>query len=257
MKTLQEHLDTTGAFYSFIIDLVWDQHRRHPDRSCGWILVNWTMFRYLQREGVPDVSGITPFMEHYIETADALQGKSESAFREGMESLRAALLERAASLYPATFGQHPMYQPGCSFRWQQGSSGELPPTFCIFHMYNALAPKSFLADPAYFTGSLERIIVESAEKGCTTLYTMTWLNSNEHFLRFFPEEWHNNLGIPYESFGNDLGVNGQFINAAGNLNVPNARYVLETGRLRYQPRKSHCSFEAALAHLKRLSEKEN
>ena len=117
---------------------------------------------------------------------------------------------------------------------------------------NGIPPKSFLNEPDYFAGNLLRIMDE-AEKDfpCDTIYTFTWLNSEPRFLRFFADEWQENLSEPHPGISSNIGFLGQFINARGGLNRRTAEKFLETGELPFKPRRSHCSCAAMRAHLNR------
>lgn len=252
MKSLREHLEFTNECYSFILDFIAMYHAQHPEESCGTILDKRTMFRFIQRETPRDPPANSDFVCLFINTADAAEKNGMDAWREAMERLRPKLLEQVAAFYPASLAPHPMFPPGCSFRFDEDPRPDMPPTWCVFHMTNALRPKSFLGDPDYMAAELRRIMDESEKlRGCDTLCTGTWLNSHPRFLAFFPEEWRENLGPENWDFANNLGVNGQFLDAAWNLNRKTADYVLETGTPRYPQRPSHCSFMAMRKHLEK------
>ena len=91
------------------------------------------------------------------------------------------------------------------------------------------------------------------EHGCKTMYTATWLNSLPAFLRFFPQEWQDNLShTPNDNIGPTLGWQGQFINRYGLLNQATAAQYLQTGVLPYARQEAFCSFDALRKHLASL-----
>ena len=247
MKPLQEYLQDTLEFYAFVIDFIIRRHADKPELSYRYILEKETIFRWLLRTTRMDLSVNPPIMTPFLEAAE--KSADDIQFRQNMEALRGMLAEYITQIYPGIPPEHPMYRDGKCLRFQQGNSPDFPANLCIFHMFNSISPKSFLADEAYFLGELERIMTEAEALGCDTLFTTTWLNSNPRFLQMMPREWNENLGQPLYELGNNLGVNGQFIMADGSLNRKTAAYFLENGKIKYPPRSSRCSFENLKKHI--------
>lgn len=247
MKPLQEYLQDTQDFYSFVIDFTIRRHRDMPDLSYRHILEKETIFRWTLRTSKMDLFENPPVMTPFLDAAE--KSTDDTQFRTNMEALRDTLTEYITEIYPGIPPEHPMYAPGHCLRFEQGTTEEYPSNICIFHLFNGISPKSFLADEAYFLGELERIMTAAEKLGCDTLYTSTWLNSNPRFLQLMPQEWNDNLSDPSYNLANHLGVNGQFIMADGGLNKKTAAYFLENGRIKYPPRRSRCSFENLRKHI--------
>ena len=247
MKPLQEYLQDTLDFYSFVIDFTIRRHADMPELSYRHILEKESIFRWLLRTSRMDLFKNPPIMTPFLEAAE--KSADDTQFRQNMEALRETLSGYIQEIYPAIPPEHPMYGKDHCLRFEQGNSDAFPANICHFHMFNSISPKSFLADEAYFIGELERIMTEAEQLGCDTLYTKTWLNSNPRFLQLLPQEWSDNLEPPVYTLANHLGVNGQFVTADGGLNRKTADYFLENGKIKYPPRSSRCSFENLKKHI--------
>jgi hypothetical protein len=247
MKPLQEYLNDTRDFYNFAIEFAIRRHKDVPTLSYDMALDKESIFRWLFRTTKMDLFKNPPEMAQFLEAAAS--AADDDDLRNKMNALWPVMEEYIKKIYPGIPEIHPEYGPGRSLRFNQGNSDAFPPNICIFHLFNGLAPKSFLADEAYFYNELERIVNEAEKLGCDTLYTGTWLNSNQRFLALMPEEWNNNLSEPMYEMYNNLGTNGQFVSASVGLNKVTAAYFLEHGKLKYPRRTSRCSFANVRKHI--------
>lgn len=231
---IEEFLNNATKCWHFAIDIAWDQNQRNNDISRGTCLKDRSFFRSLL-----GTDQISVFMQA-VELADKV------ATKEDMDVLLPQILEHMKTKFPPSLASNE-YEEGMSVRY-----ATLANNYCYLHFRNAKYPESFLKYPAYFAQNI-KYIMDKAQKehNCNTLYTATWLNSLPKFLKFFPQEWHDNLTdtIPY---GPTMGWQGQFINGAGLLNEATAKKFLETGVLPYARRESHCSFEEMRKHLTKL-----
>ena len=230
---------------TFAIRYVRDQHRRRPEVPRAE-LMGQTLLHYLLRKEPGEPPDRDPLELEAAALADRVDDEA------AMEELRRKIVARVKEIYPATLGPQRIFKPGMALRFDRPHY-DLPGRWCVFHIYNPLQPKSILDDVPYMIRNF-RFIMDESEKtyGCDTLYTYTWLNSLPQWLRFFPEEWSANRGVPDTVIKGNLGYLGQFLNAAGNLNWNNAEYLLTTGTLKYPRRASYCTFEAMRRHLDSL-----
>ena len=218
--------------WQFTLDVTWDQNRRHPELTRGQCLEERSYLHTLLGTNQAEV---------FIK---ARQMADEVAEKEEMNVLLPEVMQFVEeNKYPVTL-DHPEFEPGRSFRFNL-----LPNNWCYIHIRNARMPKSFLSDPAYVAENL-RYVMDRAEKehNCDVIYTATWLNDAYPFLRYFPEEWQNNLADTMD-FGPTMGWQGQFINAQGLLNEAAAARFLKTGVLPCARRESHCSFAVLREYL--------
>ena len=231
---IEEFLNNAKKCWYFAIDVAWDQNMRHNELSRGTCLKDRSFLRSLL--GTDQAKVFT----EAVELADKVATKAE------MDVLLPKILEYMKEKFPPTLESNE-YEEGLSIRY-----ATLANNYCYIHFRNAKRPDSFLNCPEYFAQNL-KYIMDKAQKehNCDTLYTATWLNSLPKFLRFFPQEWHDNLKDTID-FGATLGLQGQFINSAGLLNEATAKKFLETGVLPYARRESHCSFEEMRKHLTKL-----
>ena len=231
---IETFLHNATLCWHFAIDVTWDQNLRNPDITRGECLKVRSFFRTLL--GTDQI----PLYFEAIELADKVKDKEE------MDILLPQLLEYMKTKYPPSL-TNKEFEEGMTIRY-----ATLTNNYCYMHFRNAKYPESFLKYPDYFAYNL-KYIMDKAEKenNCDTLYTATWLNSLPKFLQFFPEEWHQNLADT-GPFGPTMGWQGQFINGAGLLNEVTANKFLETGKLPYDRRESHCSFKEMRKHLTKL-----
>ncbi len=245
MKSLEEHLKFADDCFTFSMQFIWDQQRRHPEKTRKE-LMGLTLFHYLLRKVAEE-----PFEKVPLEL-ELLDRVEKAETPEEMEPLRQKVIDHVRSIYPNTLGPNACFEKGRTLRYDDPHY-DLPGKWCVFHIYNAKAPESIFDDPQYMAENFRYIMDESeARFGCDHLFTFTWLNSLPQWLSFFPQEWIDNRGYPYPGIVGNLGCLGQFINARGNLNKKNADYLLSTGTLRYPRRAAVCSFSAMRQHLKEM-----
>jgi len=122
-----------------------------------------------------------------------------------------------------------------------------------FHIANMIEPHSIFEDPDYLKQCLT-LLCWSVENvvGCDSVATHSWLNQNPAWLKYFPEEWHRNLGEPCTDIQWHYGFWGQFINARGTFNKKFGNHLRETGKFPYYPTGSFCRISALREHLKNL-----
>lgn len=230
-------LDNAADAWQFSLDVAWDQNRRHPELSRGKCLRERSFLRTLLQTDQAEVFAKACVM------ADKVDDKYE------MDILLPELLGyMEENLYPPSL-DNPEFAPGRSFRYALNDKH-----YCYIHIRNAKVPVSFLRDPEYVAAGLREMMDISEEKdGCSVIYTATWLNSLPAFLRFFPEEWKQNIYmLPGGEFGPTTGWQGQFINGKGLLNKAHAAEFLRTGVLPYARVESFCPFSSLREHLKKI-----
>ncbi len=124
-----------------------------------------------------------------------------------------------------------------------------------FHIANAIAPHSIFEDPKYLKCCF-MLLLQVAEQiyGAEEISTSTWLNQHSEWLKFFPQEWLDNMqpAITDNVFWH-YGFWGQFISARGTFNEKYGKFVRENrGRFPHYPAYSHCSVKAMREHLNRM-----
>ena len=121
----------------------------------------------------------------------------------------------------------------------------------VFHIANAVSPKSIFDDPLYlpccFMILMEQVEVQYQAE---CIQTGTWLNSHSKWLELFPQEWHDNLSVPDTNVQWHYGFWGQFISARGTFNDKLGDYFRTNRKLRYDLRRSKCTLAAMRRHLK-------
>lgn len=124
---------------------------------------------------------------------------------------------------------------------------------CSFHITNSISPGSILEDEGYTSGCFIKLMDDSQKEfGCDVLRTKTWLNSLPQWLKFFPQEWQDNLSEPDENILGNLGYWGQVITARKTFACRRGAYIREHLELQYKPRSSWCTFKAMREHLKQF-----
>lgn len=150
------------------------------------------------------------------------------------------------------------YQKDLKFKdYQCGSLKFDPPNedkkAVTFHIGNAIVPQSIFADKNYLVDCFLCLMEKAEEEyNVDTLTTSTWLNSFPKWLKYFPNEWIENLSPENKSIGWHFGFWGQFISAKETFNYKYAEIFRKTGEMPFYPRRSHCSFASLRAHLDSL-----
>ena len=236
-KNIDEIRAGAAEFFEFAVAAAFDQHRRHPELSRSRCLAERSFFRQL-------LSGdFLPVCSRVREKID--RAETPEDMKEFIPEIQNIVVERWRDP-----DDDPEYPKGHSVRWCL-----LPgKNWCYLHFHNAVAPKSFLAETEYMKRELLREIDDAEKNGpCDTVFTASWLNSLPAFLRFFPQEWRNNVSATSDGeFGPTAGWQGQFINRSGRLNKVTAEYFLRNGVLKYPRTGAHCSLAALREHLQNM-----
>ena len=242
--TQTEYLAVCRDLFDFVLKSAERYHADHPEESYSQILRQRTLLSYVLRETSSEC-------EVFPEMAEAFLVEADSDFTAAAEKYREKIPELASRNAEGACSWNPQYAPGMSLRWSDPHP-DLPENWCIFHMWNGRRPDSFLNDKRYFAECFMKIMAESKEKypQYDTLYTFSWLLSEPRFQEFFPQEWVDNMTEPVDFIAANAGFLGQFITAKMTLNRKIAAKFIETGKLPFAPRSSHCSFEAMKKHLK-------
>lgn len=242
MWSAQEFARNCLEFFDFSAASAKVYQKRSPEKSISAILKSHTMFAWSLRSSATECKEYPEEAIRFLAEADDDLDAAAARFRPVLEKI-------AAQNSAAAQGWNPLFEPGMSLRWQ-GPHPDLAPNVCIVHMWNGVAPKSFLNEKRYLAENFIKILDDSQKHHpFDTLRTFSWLNANPRFLAFFPQEWHDNLQEPHPDVYANLGFMGQFITADGRLNKKTAASYLETGELPFKPRQAHCSYEALREHL--------
>ena len=238
-KTLSEG---TEEIFRFAVAAAWDQHRRYPEFTLPECLAERTMlFSYLHLCSCKE----HPFRLRLLDAVSHAEDPQE------MISLLPEVQHYVEENHAALFAAPEEFPNGTSVRCAPHSN----PNWGYLHFYNGKRPQSFLDSVSGFAAEILQVLA-AAEKqfGCKVVYTGSWLNDLSRFLRFFPDEWLENMGpAPDRKFVIPTnGCQGQFYNAAGWLNRRTADFYLENGFLRYSRRESHCSLKNLREHLRTL-----
>ena len=120
----------------------------------------------------------------------------------------------------------------------------------MFHIGNALQPRSIFDDPNYLPDCFRDLMRRAeSEHGATELMTETWLNSHPLFQALFPPVYLERMTPARDDVGYTANHWGQFINARGTFHRRNAEAFGRTGRLPYPSRGSWCTVGEMRAHL--------
>ena len=74
--------------------------------------------------------------------------------------------------------------------------------------------------------------------------TGSWLNGLPQWLKWFPQEWLDNMGEPNTNVQWHYGFWGSFISARGTFNAKYGQYLREHGKMMFYPKRSFCSIKA-------------
>ena len=163
--------------------------------------------------------------------------------------------ERAEKNYPSGVGvaAPPSWHCGCLTYDKPSPNAN---GVVVFHIANSVGPHSIFEDPTYLVKCFELLMTETEVRfGATALTTSTWLNDRPRWLAYFPESWKENLSprvenpIPVWSVASW----GQLIDSRGCVVPEREQALRDTGVLKYQMRKSQCSFIDMRRHLRSLA----
>ena len=233
----------TEEIFRFAVAAAGDQHRRYPEFTFQECLADRTMlFSFLKLCS----DKTNPFRIRLLEAA-AQAGKPED-----MIPLLPEVQRYAKEHFAVMTAVPPEFPNGSSVRAVAHPSNS---GWCYLHFYNAKRPRSFLdSDPDFAAELLNILDFAEKELKADTVFTVSWLNENPRFLRFFPEEWLVNMAPPPapKTIIPTNGCQGQFYNSAGWLNRKTADFYLAHGVLKYARRESHCSMKNMRDHLKKM-----
>ena len=242
MISLEEHLENSGELLDFSVQSAVCYARHHPGISLRDALCGHTLFRYVVRSSYESASNFSGAAEDLIRQID-------NDPTEALSRSRPEIMRSIRDSYPDSLQPDPRYPKGRCVRGETNPA--LPPSWAVIHFANVISPGSFLREEAYFAACLRDTALQlRLDCHCDTLYTFTWLNSLDRFLRFFPPEWICSSGEPCPDILDNLGFQGQFLTGRGGLNHHCAKEYLASGKLPYPPRKSFCSISALLDTLK-------
>ena len=231
-------------FFDFAVASAKVFKKLNPEKTFSEILKNHTMLPWSLRNSTAECRDYPAAALAFLEEADSDLDKAAEKFRPELEKIAAAN-SSSAQVW------NPQFKPGMSLRWQ-GPHPDLEPNICIIHMWNGIAPKSFLNEKRYLAENFMSILDESQKAHpFDTLRTFSWLNANSRFLSFFPQEWQDNAQEPHPGMYANMGFLGQFVTADGRLNKKTAQMYLDSGELPFKPRTCFCSYEAMREHLKK------
>ncbi len=231
-------------FFDFAVASAKVFKKSNPETAFSEILKKHTMLSWALRNSTAECSDYPVSALAFLEESDSNLDQAAEKFRPELEKIAMAN-SSSAQVW------NPLFKPGMSLRWQ-GPHPDLEPNVCIVHMWNGVAPKSFLNEKRYLAENFMSILDESqAAHPFDTLRTFSWLNANPRFLAFFPQEWHDNLQEPHQGIYANMGFLGQFVSADGRLNKKTAQMYLDSGELPFKPRMAYCSYDAMREHLKK------
>lgn len=260
VKTLEEHKLYVKRFAGVSFFFA----RKHlaprfPDKSLGELIKDHTPLLYHGLNYAPALWTTDPECLHILAKADEYASLEAGDFEEKMWQETAGLAEKRAELnYPAAVGVKAPASWNCgSLKYDHPQEHpDLPEDWIVFHIANAVGPQSIFADPGYLPRCFMLLLKETQVRfNSQVLYTSTWLNGREEFLRNFPQEWRDNLEknndpLPVPAW--HFGWWGQLVTGRGTINPNAEKFVRENGRLRYACCKSHCSYKNMIGHLEKM-----
>lgn len=255
-KTIEEHREYLHEIVKLKLFFIWHWLKEHPDEELIQVLHDRVdIFRKTaENEGLLNPEEVkfdspgwlnmekrlTEIFEKNQDNADAFEEQAFEIFRDSLDTRLEKDFNDKSSLAAYQCGslRYNEYEPGTEQK------------FIIFHIANAIAPRSIFDDPKYLPECFMELMRQSREKYKSTgLQTSTWLNSYPRWLALFPKEWHDNLSADQTDVQWHYGFWGQFITSRGTFNFKSASHLRKTGRLLFYPRRSQCTFKAMKEHL--------
>ena len=255
LKTPQEHFEYIRSMIrlSFFFARKYLAERL-PDKKIGDLLKDHTPAFYHGLFYKDDNHDRRQIMEY----ANSLAHLQAEDFEEQMWDFVQNIAKlRAKENYPRGVGvAHPA-------SWHCGSltydpplpaGSILPEGYVAIHIANGVGPHSIFEDTEYLLYCFKLLIKEVEIKyNAKGIYTCTWLNSNPHWLKFFPHEWFDNMEktntSKLEIPGWSVADWGQIISARGTIKSYMNEYIRQHGRLKYMKLLSYCSLENLKKHL--------
>ena len=258
LKTLEEHRKYVEDFarVSFFFARKW-LVKKIPDQPISELIRAHTPLLYHGLNYLPGIWKDDPECQDILARADRLAALEPEEFENAMwDEIKDLAAKRADLYYPNAVGVKGPASWNCgSLKYDPPAEHPTnPPERVVFHIANAVGPKSIFEDPDYLPCCFMLLMKEAEFRfGCTELSTSTWLNERAAFLNCFPQEWQDNLTPHPEEPqvpGWHFGWWGQLVTRRGTVSHAADKFVRENGYLKYYPRSSHCSFENMRKHLK-------
>lgn len=101
------------------------------------------------------------------------------------------------------------------------------------HIENSLYPNSFMSNKEYFYKMLKIAVDDAKKHGYKILWAHSWLNSYNKFLNLMPKSWKDSRSDIHYDINYHLGFWGQFFRANDTFNEGPAKYLRETGEIKY------------------------
>lgn len=258
IKTPEEHFDFVESLcrVSFYFTSKWLMPK-FPAKTAGELLKAHTPILHHALNYPVGVWDKDPECLEILAEVNRNASLAPDAFEESMWNYLKPLAQRRAEEYYSTsIGiAAPAYWNCGSLKYDPPRK-DLPKDWTAFHINNAVGPQSIFDVPDYLPYCFLLILKEAEVRfGSRILYTSTWLNEREDFLKYFPQEWRDNLEpkplvppVPDWHFG----WWGQLVTGRGTINPKTETFVREHGYLKYTPLSSHCSFENMRKHLQEV-----
>ena len=256
LKTLEEHCEYVEglARVSFFFARKW-LAPKFPEKKISKLILDHTPLLYHGLNYLPEDWQNNPECQEILFRADRLASLSPEKFEETLWSeIKESAEKRAELNYPNSVGVKAPASWNCgSLKYDPPKEGQ-PEGWVTFHIANSVGPHSIFEDKEYLALCFMLLMKEAQISfNANVLYTGTWLNENERFLAYFPQEYLDNLSprpavppVPQWHFG----CWGQIVTRRGTINSKAEKFVRENGYLKYICRASHCSFENMRRHLK-------
>ena len=257
LKTPEEHFEYVRGMVrlSFFFAKKYLE-KKFPENSIGEILRDHTPALY---HGLNYTDHQTkwdnPACNKILAKADELSHLSAEDFEEEMwKSVEDHARERAEINYPNAVGIKAPASWHCGSLTYDPPNPHIQPGYMVFHIANGTCPYSIFDDPSYLPFCFRLLMKETEVKyDAVGLYTVTWLNSNPRWLKYFPQEWIDNMQKPdyarLETPGWSFGDWGQLVTGRGTINKKVEELVRTEGRLKYLALRSTCSYANMKKHL--------
>lgn len=262
-KTLEEHklYGEQMARLAFYFAKKW-LAPRNPDKPLSELLKNHTPLFYHALHFSPDSWMNVPGCVQIMNQADRLADLSPEEFEEEMWAFTRILSwTQAEDNYPCGVGINTKNHWNCGTLKYDPPNENLQKGWVVFHISNAIGPHSIFEDPEYLPRCFQLLMKETEIRyGCDTLYTSTWLNSREEWLKIFPDEWRENMTPTTDEESEEgrlfppwhFGWWGQIVTKRGTIHPSMDQYIRENGKLKFACKASHCSFKNMREHLKQF-----
>ena len=256
LKTLEEHCQFIESWCrtSFFAG---KKHfaPKKPEVAVGDIIRNCTPLLYHGLNYAPATWETNEECLAIIDKANKLADLSPEDFEEEMwRFIEKDAMIRAKKFYPDSVGVKGPASWKCGSLTYDPPKPTQPEGWVTFHIANAVGPQSIFDVKDYLPWCFMLLMKEAEIRfGAHELTTGTWLNENDRFLAYFPQEYLDNMSprpeeppVPQWHFG----WWGQMVSGRGTINTKVEAFVREKGYLPRNCRSSHCSIESMRKHLK-------